>query len=762
MSDNFEQAKNLFIQGNLFLQANKLIEAETAYLEALELAPNRISILINLSKVQIYLNKLDEAKQNLDQAITRERNPQILINLALIEIKKSNENAAYKLLQEALQVDPNNIEALLESVGLAYSEKDFVTALNLIDRVLNLIPEDTKSWNLKGNVLYALQQFEEAVKCFDRAIQIDSSIGDFYYNRANAKRYLDQYEEALFDFNEAITKNNHFLDAYLNKANLLHHIKRYQDALEALNKALEIKSDYFEAFIMKGVIYNDMGKFEDAIRHYQSALELNKNHPETLLNIGNTFNQLGQFEDARKSYERSYGINPDIKLLLGSLLFSKMKVCHWDGLSNLKSEIETHIQSGKNCALPFPLIAIFNDESLISHAAEISSKEKYFFANEKHIFDKKDKTKIRIAYFSADFYNHATSYLMSSLFELHDRNRFEIIAFSFGPIVEDEFRIKLKNSFDQFIDIQHLSDLEAANLSRSMNIDIAIDLKGHTFDSRAGIFAYRAAPIQVNYLGYPGSMGVDFIDYIIADKVIIDEKNQDSFSEKIVYLPNSYQVNDNNKRISKSVATRELYGLPNDKFIFCSFNNNYKITPEIFNIWMNILHRVENSILWLYEDNVWATENLRKEASARGISPDRLYFAPKIDAAHHLARHRLADLFLDTFPCNAHTTASDALWVGLPLLTLKGATFSSRVASSLLCALELPELMTHSFEEYENTAIELATNSSKLEVVKQKLEANKVNGPLFNIHLFKETLEEAYLSMYKKYLNSQIPSTIYL
>ena len=437
-----------------------------------------------------------------------------------------------------------------------------------------------------------------------------------------------------------------------------------------------------------------------------------------------------------------------------------MKVCDWSHLANLKIELEEKIQSGTNCALPFPLIAILNDESLISRAAENSFKELIQTPNNEHTYLDSGKKKIRIGYFSADFYNHATSYLMSGLFELHDRSKFEIIAFSFGPSVEDEYRTQLRNSFDQFIEIQNLSDLEAANLARKMNIDIAIDLKGHTQGSRVGIFAYRAAPIQVNYIGYPGSMGLEFIDYIIADKVIIDQKNQDSFSEKVIYLPHCYQVNDMNKKVSQALITRQDYGLPLDKFIFCSFNNNYKITPEIFDVWMNILHQVENSILWLLVDNSFAKDNLIKEAAKRGISGDRIYFANKIDLPRHLARHRLADLFLDTFPCSAHTTASDALWVGLPLITLKGNTFASRVASSLLLELNLPELITNSYAEYENLAITLASQDGKLTKIKETLDQNKSNGSLFNIDLYRLNLEKAYQMIYQRYMDGQSPDHI--
>jgi tetratricopeptide (TPR) repeat protein len=760
MTDDFERAKNLFLKGNLFLEESKFVEAEDAYLESLKWVPNRASILINLSKVQIYLNKLDEAQINLDKASVSGKTPQIIINYGLIEVKRFNYSLAFKLFHEVLLQDPNNLEALFESIGIAHRDKDYETALHLLDRVLKIIPADAKFWNLRGNVFYEIKKFEEAEKCYDQSIALENSVAEYYYNSGNAKRNLDKYDEALQNFNEAIKRNNNFFDAFLNKANLLYHIKKYQDAIDTLNEVIEMKPDYFEAYVMKGVINNELANFEDAISNYQVALKIKPDQPGVLLNLGNTLNQFGQFDSARLNYEHAYRVNSGISLLLGSLLFSKMKVCHWSNLSNLKIELEKKILSGKDCALPFPLIAILNDEGLISRAAENSFKELIQISSNKHTYLNKEKKKIKIGYFSADFYNHATSYLMSGLFHLHDRNKFEIIGFSFGPSIEDEYRTQLKKSFDQFIDIQNLSDLETANLARKMNIDIAVDLKGHTQGSRTGIFAYRAAPIQVNYIGYPGSMGLGFIDYIIADKVIIDQKNQDFFTEKVVYLPNCYQVNDNNKKVSNSIITRQDFGLPPDKFIFCSFNNNYKITPEIFDVWMSILHKVKNSILWLLVDNSWAKDNLLNEAANRGISSERIYFAGKMDIADHLARHRLADLFLDTFPCCAHTTASDALWVGLPLLTLRGNTFASRVASSLLLELNLPELITNSLPEYENLAITLASQDGKLTKIKETLDQNKSNGALFNIDLYRQNLEKAYQMIYQRYMDGQSPDHI--
>jgi predicted O-linked N-acetylglucosamine transferase (SPINDLY family) len=323
-------------------------------------------------------------------------------------------------------------------------------------------------------------------------------------------------------------------------------------------------------------------------------------------------------------------------------------------------------------------------------------------------------------------------------------------------------RQRLEKSFDQFIEVSKKSDIAIAQLSRSLNIDIAVDLKGFTQDARTGIFSCRAAPIQVNYLGYPGTLGADFIDYIIADKTLISPELQSCYSEKIVYLPNSYQVNDRKRVISDKQFTRQELGLPEHGFVFCCFNNNFKILPATFEGWMRILKAVEGSVLWLFQDNAWAVENLKKEAEKQGIASDRLVFAERVPLAEHLARHRQADLFLDTFPYNAHTTTSDALWAGLPVLTLMGSSFASRVAASLLNAIGLPELITTTQEEYEALAIELALNPKKLTGIKLKLAKNRLTAPLFDTPLFTKNLEAAYIKMHERYTNDMEPDHFHI
>ena len=439
-----------------------------------------------------------------------------------------------------------------------------------------------------------------------------------------------------------------------------------------------------------------------------------------------------------------------------------MKICSWSGLAESLEDISQKVAANEKVTHPFPLLALNDDALLHKKSSEIYIQSRYPFNPVlEPILKRPQSQKIRVGYFSADFQNHPVAFLIAELFELHDRSQFEIYGFSLVKAA-DEMSRRLQLAFDYSIEAQGMSDIEIAQLSRSLNIDVAVDLTGFTQDARTGIFAHRAAPIQINYLGYPGTMGADYMDYIIADKTLISPQSQQSYSEKVVYLPNSYQANDRKRLISDRQFIRQELGLPENGFVFCCFNNNFKILPATFEGWMRILKAVEGSVLWLFQDNSWAVENLKKEAEKQGITPDRLVFAERLPLPEHLARHRKADLFLDTFPYNAHTTTSDALWAGLPVLTLMGGSFASRVAASLLNAVGLPELITSTQEEYEALAIELAMNTKKLADIKLKLANNYLTAPLFDTPLFTKNLEEAYLKMMEWYQADMMPDHIFI
>ncbi len=651
---------------------------------------------------------------------------QLMLQKAMLAFQNGSFESAESMLQQALLADSKSAEFIFD-LGIAYAEHHKL--------------------NEALSVFYCLQAFQKS----------DSRIP---YNLGFIHSIKGDHEVALEAFKLALKLKPDDVDTLVNKGNTLHSLQRFDEALTHYERALSLQSNYAAAWSNKGVTLHELKRYDEAIAHYNQAISLQSDNAESWLNKGNILRDLKRFDEAIAHYDQALRLNPDLDWVYGDLLSTKMKICNWEGFSANLREITSQVADGRKVTNPFPLLYLIDDPFLHQQASKIYCDNQYP-CNLALGFPPKvlGKRKLRIAYFSADFKNHAVAHLIAELFEIHDRNCFEVYAFSLVE-ASDDMSSRLKSAFDHFIDVQNLSDIEIAQLSRDFNIDIAIDLSGFTQGSRTGIFAYRAAPIQVNYLGYPGTMGTDYMDYIIADKTLIPPNFQHFYSEKIVYLPHSYQVNDRKRVIAARQFTRKELALPDQGFVFCCFNNSYKILPSTFESWMNILMGVEGSVLWLFQDNPWVSDHLKAEALKYGIDPTRLIFAKSMPMSEHLARHSQADLFLDTLPYNAHTTASDALWAGLPVLTIMGKSFASRVAASLLNAIGLPELIVDTQKEYEAMAIELALNPNKLADIKQKLSENRLSAPLFDTPLFTKNLELAYSKMYERYQNDLDPEHI--
>ena len=651
-----------------------------------------------------------------------------LLNQALQYLRADNLDSAELLLKQALSVLKTNSE-VLRLLGVIEAKRGRnQEALAYLKNASKYDPKNGLILSNIGNVYSALKLYKEALAAHEQAISLAPSYAEAYSNKGNVLSELKLYKEALAAHEQAISLAPSYAEAYSNKGNVLSELKLYKEALAAYGLAIQLKPDYAEAWSNSGIAFSELKIYDRAFMAYSKALE----------------------------------IKPDVDYLLGNFLCTKMLTVNWDNLSEYMTLLSENIQKGRKASLPFNLVGIISSPSLLLSAAQTFSEDKFTEDFSLGPIVKRSASKIRIGYYSADFHNHATAYLMAEFFELQNKNKFELIAFSFGPNTQDESRQRILKAFDQFIDVTELSDQQVARLSREMGVDIAVDLKGYTKDSRPGIFSYRAAPIQVNYLGYPGTMGSPYMDYIIADPVLIPKSSQIFYSEKIAYLPNSYQVNDRSRKVSDRVFTRAECNLPDQGFVFCCFNNNYKITPSTLGSWSRILKHVEGSVLWLLEDSGIAKANLIKESEALGIKQERLVFAKRLDLPEHLARHQLADLFIDTLPCNAHTTASDSLWAGLPVLTLLGEAFPGRVAASLLTAIDLPELITRSQDEYESVAIDLALNPTKIKAIKERLKENRLTKPLFNTKQITTQIESAYIQMHERYQANKMPDHIYI
>ena len=687
-----------------------------------------------------------------------------LIGKAIELLQGGSPIEAEKTLQKILSIDTNNLPAL-EILGVIKGSKgEHAESAKYLSKAVKINPSNP---SLHYNLAKALSECgrdAEAIPHHEHTLRMASNNPDAWLNYGKSLAALRNHHAALDAFNRALLIQPNYFEALLNQGATLKELQKLEQSLIAIDRALSLRPDFAQAWLNRGVILKALNQIDAALTSYDKAISLHPELAEAWSNKATALKDLKRYPEAISHYARALDLNPDLPYLRGEILHLRMKIGDWTNFEENLQNISHEIAAGKKVIMPFAALALFNSEEMNSKVAQIAL-DSLIKTQEQNLapITKYQNNKIKLAYFSADFRSHPTAYLMSQLFKLHNRDQFEIYAFSLLNGGEnDPMRKQLIPYFDHFIDIENMSDQEVVALSRENKIDIAVDLGGQTMDARTGIFALRAAPIQINYLGYPGTMGNHQHDYIIADQITIPPENRTFFTEKIIYLPNSYQVNDDQKEISAQIFSKEELGLPSDKFIFCCFNNNFKITPDIFNVWMNILKRVEDSVLWLFEDNEFIQNNLIREAESRGVSGSRLIFAKRISQKEHLARHRAADLFLDTLPYNAHTTASDALWCGLPVVTIIGNSFPARVAASLLNAVDLPELITQSPEEYESLAVKLATDSAELKRVKAKLEENRLKMPLFNTKLFCSHLESAYKQAFEYHQTDLKPEAIFI
>ena len=670
---------------------------------------------------------------------------------------------AVKMFQIAVSIKHDYVEA---HKNLGTTLKELGRLDESVESFMNAIEIDPSyvdaHYNL-GNAFKQLNRFNESVKSYKTAIAIDPNFSQAHINLGNVQKDLNQLDDALNSYERAIAIDPDFSLAHNNIGFIFMGLGKMTEAIECFEKAISIDSKYAEAYNNLGRALIATGNIKAGATSYQKAIEINPNFADAHLSLGHVFRKLNQRDKALVCFERAHAIKPSMNNIFGTLLNSKMHLCKWDDLSDQLQELRIRVNNNEKVIRPFSLMGLIDDPDLQKKASEIfvnhhcpkNLRLPKLTGYSKHL-------KIRIGYFSADFKTHPTAFLSAELYELHDRGQFEIHAFSFGLNTNDEMNLRIKAGVDYFHDVYEMSHKEIVMLSRSLEIDIAVDLGGFTGNSRPKVFAMIAAPIQVNYLVFPGTMGANYIDYIVADHTLIPIDKQNHYSEKIVYMPNSYQVNASKLNVSDKVQSRNKLGLSPNQFVFCCFNNAYKITPEIFSSWMRILHKTGESELWLLANNDMTIENLKNEAVKQGISEKRLVFAPYVSLSEHLNRIKHADLFLDTRPYNAHTTSSDALRMGLPVLTCIGKSFSSRVAASILNSLTLTELITETEEDYESLAIELATNPIKLTSIKDKLIHNLSSASLFDTPLFTRNLESAFKTMYEKHHNGMKPEHIYV
>jgi len=631
-----------------------------------------------------------------------------------------------------------------------------------LKRAIELAPQDVFPQVNLGKLRHRQQRMDEALHAFDQAAQLQPELAPVYANRGAVLCELKRYRDAEHDCRKAVELSPNFPEAWSNLGVALQGQNRFRQAEDAFRKAIELSPENPDAWSNLGKALTHLKRHQDAELACRHAVRLAPMSYEAWSNLASALWGLKKFEAAAECFEKSQTQNPGAPYLTGYALYMRMMSCNWDGYVEQKKSVLDGVFRGERSIVTFPLLALTDDLVLQRKAAEIYATHEHPLSSELGELPSPviSGSKIRLAYISADFRDHPVANLLVETIERHDRSRFEVIALSFGPEdAQDAVRKRISKAFDRFFDVREKTDAEIATMAREIGVDIAVDLGGYTEDARTGVFSLRAAPVQVSYLGYLGTMGAPYMDYLIADPVLVPDDKRHFYAEKVACIP-CYQANDSRRAIADKKFTREELGLPAKGFVFASFNNTYKIRPAVFDIWMRVIQQVPDSVLFLYADNPEVQQNLRKEASLRGIDPERLVFGGRIERSLYLARYRVADLFLDTFPYNAGTTASDALWSGLPVLTLMGESMASRMAASLLHGLDLCELITTTPADYEALAVALALQPARLQVIKEKLAQNRLTQPLFDAGTFNRNLEKAFEAMHQRHQEGLPPGDI--
>jgi protein O-GlcNAc transferase len=709
-------------------RAGKLAEAAAIYGEILRNEPTHFEALHALGVVRYQTGQLEEAERLIGQAVA---------------VRPSAADALY------------NRASLLARLGRAEE------ALSCFSSAISVKPDYVEALTNRGVLLLQSNRFEEALADFDKVVALRPSLSQVWRNRAGVQEALGRLEDMLVSVERIAALEPNDTGALLKRADLLLQLNRAAEADTAFGVYLARLPDDAQAWNRRGIARAELKRKDEALAAFDKAVALNPADADLWNNRANALFEAKRFAEAATDYEKALRLSPDLPYAEGYLLQSRLRCCDWQGLGGLRRRIAEGVHAGKPVIDPLSHLAVpgMPEDQLACARSWVAGLARPvpppLWRGEIYRHDK-----IRVAYLSADYRLHPVAYLLAGVFETHDRAAFEIVGISFTPPGANPMRVRIENACDRFHDVRDRTDDAAARVLREMEIDIAVDLMGYTDGCRPGILTARPAPVQVSYLGFPSTMGAAHMDYVLADATVIPEGDHPYFSEKVVTLPDCYLPGDSKRRIAERIPSRREAGLPERGFVFASFNDSYKISPEVFDVWMRLLTRVDGSVLWLAQGNPAAPANLKREAAARGVNPDRLIFASYVlSMDEHLARLTCADLVLDTLPYNAHASASDALWAGVPLATCSGNTFASRVAGSALKAVRLPELVTHTLADYEALAEALARDPARLAAIKSKLAHERSTLPLFDTPRFTHHLESAYRAMVERARGGRPPES---
>jgi predicted O-linked N-acetylglucosamine transferase (SPINDLY family) len=738
--------------GSVLQQQGKWTEAIAAHQRAIALKPNYAQAHLALGNALKAQHRLDDALQSYLAALAIKPDyAEAHNNVGVVLQLQDKLNDAASAYRSAVAALPAYAEACFNLGVVLHQMRDLEAADAAYRQAIAINPNVAVAYNNLGTVLKDQSRLDEAMAAFDRAIDLRADYVEAVFNRAAVLQEQGRLEDALADYGRALMLRPDYTDAVNNAGIVLQELGRVGDAIALYRRVARPMPTHADLYNNLGTALLSDGQPGEARAAFEQALACRRDFPEAAYNLGNAMRELGELGAALAAWRDALSLRPDYPDALIQLAHHRALACAWDSHEQDQKSLCDLVASGVRVP-PFYLFATKATAAEQLRCAEqwiapLKPPQGDVFRHEAQ----RESPRIRLGYLSADFHQHATARLMAELFENHDRNRFEVFAYSYGVDDASPMRGRLAAAFDRFVDIGSLSHRDAAARIHQDQVDILIDLKGYTHGARPAIAAYRPAPVQVSYLGFPATMGADFIDYILVDAFVVPESQQAFFSERLVHLPDCYQVNDRRRDLVAVPTERRDCGLPEQGLVLCCFNNSYKITPEVFDIWMRLLRAAPGSVLWLLAANPLVEANLRHEAARRGIDADRLVFAPVVPPAAHLERHRHADLFLDTVPCNAHTTASDALWCGLPVLTCSGETFAGRVAGSLLHAIGLSELLTSSLEDYERMATALIEAPDRLSALRQKIERDRDVNSLFDLPKSTAAIEAAYERMWQRW-----------
>jgi protein O-GlcNAc transferase len=690
--------------------------------------------------------------------------------LGVIAYRLGSHEMAVDLMNKAIQNSPSN-PVYYNNLALPLREQGKLDeAIACYQKAVELKPDLAEAYGSMGSVFHLRGMLSEAISCYKKTLELEPGLAEVYNNMGSAFKNQGNLDKAMSCYRKAVQLRPDYAEAYNNMGGALEDYGNLDKAMSCYQKALDLKPGLAEPYNNMGRVFQEQGTLNEAMSCYSKALELKPELAEAYKNMGTVFEDQGSLNEAISCYRKALKLRPGLAEAYGLLAGQLQQTCAWHELEAVTTKLDAFTEEAldsktKPSETPFASVVRHPNLSRNFAIAKLWSRDiTKLMSNLKMHFSFDDrrlgKTKIVVGYLSNDFHDHPTAHLMLSLFRLHNRNEFEILCYSYGVDDGSYYRARIEQDCDKFLDIRDLSHADAAKRIYEDRVDILVDLKGYTMSHRLGICALRPAPIQVSYLGFPGTTGADFIDYIITDKIVTPENHAPYYSENFVYLPHCYQVNDHTQAISKKAWKIEDFGAPAGSFVLCSFNSPYKVDRTTFDVWMKILQQVPQGVLWLLRGNESAEENLRREAEVRHVKAERLIFAQTLPKDEHLARLRLADLSLDTGIVNGHTTTSDALWAGVPVVTLQGSHFASRVSASILTAIGLPELVAHSLDDYEALVVRLAHNPDELEAIRERLARNRLAEPLFDTPRFVGNLEKAYKEMWQIVLAREKPRQI--